>query len=158
MRMIRWFILGLLVAGLAACGSSDDSKNDNQGKTPPTTTGLPTLPTLQQQYAALREAQQVIGQIWENLATGKEAQCGDYPDVINPVTISAGSDETLQPLADKLYRAAVSLNQAVDLWKSECLKPRANPSPDVIDQGRLAARAAGDALNEAEDELTALQP
>jgi hypothetical protein len=155
MRIMRWFMLSLLVAGLAACGSSDDSKND----TPPTATGASALLSdLQQQYTALRETQQAIGQVWEALATGQQAQCGEYPEVLNPATISAGSDESLQPLADLLHRAAVSLNQAVDLWKAECLKPRANPTPEIIDQGRLAARAAGDALNDAEDQLTALQP
>jgi hypothetical protein len=155
MRILRWLMLSLLVAGLAACGSTDDSKKD----TPPTSAGVPALLSdLQQQYTALRETQQAIGQIWEALATGQAAQCGEYPEVLNPATISAGSDKSLQPLADLLHRAAVSLNQAVDLWKAECLKPRANPTPEIIDQGRLAARAAGDALNDAEDQLTALQP
>ncbi len=155
MRILHCVVLTLLVAGLAACGSADDKK-PSPTTTPPGTPAL--LPDLQQQYTALVEAQQAIGQVWEALATGQQAQCGDYPEVVNPATISAGDDDRLQPLADLLHRAAISLNQAVDLWKAECLKPRANPSPDVIDQGRLAARAAGDALHDAEQQIAALRP
>lgn len=146
LRRFYGFALVLFVFSLSACGGSSHPKNT---PVPLTTTPSTVLPDLRQKYEALGKSQQAIAQVWENLATGQQARCGEYPEVINPATVSAGGDTALEPLAELLHRAAVDIDQAVSLWKGECLKPRANPSPDVINQGRLAARAAGDALKQA---------
>jgi hypothetical protein len=77
--------------------------------------------------------------------------------VLSPEAISAGGDPAYQPLADLLRSAASDLDHALSVWKAECANPRRMPPPDVIDEGRLAARAAGDALKEAEPLLAELQ-
>ena len=117
----------------------------------------PVFVDLQQDYESLRASQQAIGEIWEKLAANEEVSCGNYPDVLSPETISAGDDPAYQPLADLLRSAAVDIDHAVAVWKAECANPRRFPPPDVISEGRLAARAAGDALHEAETLLAEIQ-
>jgi hypothetical protein len=117
----------------------------------------PVLIDLQRDFEALRGSQQAISQIWDQLAANQEVQCGDYPDVLSPESISAANDPAHQPLADLLRSAANDLNHSLSVWKAECGNPRRMPPPDVIDEGRLAARTAGDALNEAEPLLAGLQ-
>ncbi|MBN2303009.1 MAG: hypothetical protein JXQ72_00940 [Anaerolineae bacterium] len=160
---MRRCIIGLLVVVLAAltgCGNDSDSDTNSEPDQPasPTAATLsPVLIHLQQDYEALRSAQQTITDIWDGLATGQQVQCGEYPAVLNPRDISDEGDSSFTELADHLRRAAVETERAVNLWQAECLNPRANPSSDVIDQGRLASRAAGDALRAAETLLDSIQ-
>jgi hypothetical protein len=149
---MRWVTLILLVFILAACGGDSNNKKD---ETPPTGesapgTLSPVILALQQDYESLHESQQAIGKIWEDLAANQDVQCGSYPDVLSPEAISAEGDAAYQPLADLLRRAAINIDHAIAVWKAECANPRRTPPPDVIDEGRLAARSAGDALREAE--------
>ena len=151
---MRRMIVALLVMALAACGGKDT--NQRTDKTPPpednvpAATLSPVLVDLQQDFEALRGSQQAISQIWDQLAANQQVQCGNYPDVLSPESISAAADPAYQPLADLLRSTANDLNHALSVWKAECANPRQMPPPDVIDEGRLAARAAGDALNVAE--------
>lgn len=146
-----WLIaLGLV---LAACGG-DDGEQESATPTP----SAAVRAALQTDYDALLEAQQAVGDIWETLGTGGQVTCGEMPAVISPESISAQGDPTLEPLAEVLRQAAVRVQNALDLWQAECLNPRAQPAPDVIDRGRLAARSAGDALHEAQQLLAGLEP
>jgi len=171
MRLARWtctILLILTILTLTAC-SSDDSYSqprstpapeptDSNGETTSgPATASPIAVHLQHDYESLRESHQKISDIWEGLATGKQVRCGDYPDVMSPETITAEGDAAFEPLATLLHGAAIDIDQAINLWKAECAKPRANPSPDVLDRGRLVVRSAGDALNQAEKLLADLQ-
>jgi hypothetical protein len=155
---MRWVRLILLVLVLAACGTDDDTQS-----TPPPDDELapatlrPVIVDLQQDYESLRVAQQAISDVWEKLAANQEVQCGSYPDVLSPDAISAGDDSAYQPLADALRRAAMDIDHAVAIWKAECANPRRFPPPDVINEGRLSARSAGDGLREAETLLAEIQ-
>lgn len=139
-------VIGLMGIILTACGKDEPD-------TPPPTGETATLSSvsahLQEDYETLLAAQQAIAAIWDGLATGKQVQCGDYPRVPNPEDISTEGDSTVEPVVETLRRAAIETEKAVNLWRAECQKSRTNPSPDIIDQGRLASRAAGDALREA---------
>jgi hypothetical protein len=172
MRVVRWIrtmiFLSLLVLALAACGSngSHDSQrstadpgpaNGSGEDTPFPATLSPAAVHLQRDYESLRESRQKISDIWEGLATGTQVRCGEYPDVMSPETLTAEGDPALEPLATLLHSAAIDIDEAINLWKAECTRPRANPSPDVIDKGRLAVRAAGDALNQAQELLATFQ-
>jgi hypothetical protein len=158
---MRRMIVVLLVMTLAACGGKNTNKRTDKTPSPedlaPAATLSPVLVDLQQDFEALRGSQQAISQIWDQLAANQEVQCGNYPDVLSPESISAAGDPANQPLADLLRSAANDLNHALSVWKAECANPRQMPPPDVIDEGRLAARAAGDALNEAEPLLAGVQ-
>jgi hypothetical protein len=158
---MRWITLILLMLVLAACGSDDDKPStpqpDDNGNGSAPATLAPVVVDLQQDYESLRVAQQAIGDVWEKLAADQEVQCGSYPDVLSPDAISAGDDSAYQPLADALRRAAMDIDHAVSIWKAECANPRRFPPPDVINEGRLAARSAGDALREAETLLAEIQ-
>jgi len=150
---------------LAACGG--DAQDTTGGSPAPTMNDTNTIPFaatlrpamvhLQRSYESLRESHQAITEVWESLATGKQVRCGEYPEALSPESLTAEGETALEPLAALLRRAAIEIDQAASLWKAECLKPRANPSLDVINRGRLAARAAGDALTEAEGLLTGIQ-
>lgn len=141
-------VIGLLGIILTACGKD---KPDTPPPTGETVTLSPIVRAhLQEDYETLLAAQQAIAAIWDGLATGKQVQCGDYPRVPNPEDISTEGDSAFDPVVETLRRAAIETGKAVNLWRAECQKSRTNPSPDVIDQGRLASRAAGDALREAE--------
>jgi hypothetical protein len=156
MRQIPILIVCFLMVTLAACGGEKDTS------LPPTATAAPTvspvLVHLQRDYELLHTSHEAISNIWESLAANNQVQCGDYPTVIPTEGISAQDDPAFEALADHLRRAAIGLNQALDLWKSECANPRATIPPDVINEGRLAARAAGDALAEAQTLLSDIQP
>lgn len=160
-------LVGLL---LVACGDdggdsspSEDTPpgtsalGEDGGPIPADTTLSPVLVHLQRDYEALLTAQETIATIWDNLATGEQVQCGDYPDVFPPEDVSDEGDLAYENLVATLRSAAIEIERAVNLWQTECLNPRANPPPDVINEGRLASRAAGDALREAEAMLGAIQ-
>lgn len=159
-NIIRWILYVLLIVALVACGGDDSNpKKDNPTATsePAPATLSPVIIDLQQDYESLRDSQQAIGEIWEKLASNQEVPCGDYPAVLSPDAISTGGDPAYQPLADLLRRAAIDIDHAVTVWRAECANPRRFPSPDVIDEGRLAARAAEDTLREAETLLADIQ-
>lgn len=145
-------IAGIVMLFAAAC---TDSNRPTPG--PPTATNFPTQSPvrveLQQEYERLSATYKIMFDIWENLATGQTAQCGSYPDLPSPESISADEDSTYEALAEALYQAAVSLDHSLSLWKTECNTPRQFPPPDVIDEGRRATRAAGDTLQEANEIL-----
>lgn len=167
LSVIRWIVLVLLLAGLAACGDDSDKTESQDSETEqpetqpagsaPDGTLSPVLVSLQGKYESLRAAHDIISDIWETLADGGAAQCGNYPTVPDPAGISAGDEAGYTDLADLLRRAAIATQEAIDQWQAECTKPRANPSPDVIGDGLLAARAAGDALAQAEILLADIQ-
>ncbi|MBI5960549.1 MAG: hypothetical protein HY866_17550 [Chloroflexi bacterium] len=151
-----WVLFCLML--LVGCGDDSDDTPDSTSNNTPSPTAVPVLDDLMQHYEALRASYEAISKVWEGLAAGEQAQCGDYPTVISPESVNADGAETREPVAERLRTAAVNLDEAISLWKAECLKPRATPSPDVIDQGRWAARSAGDQLKEAEKLLAELQP
>jgi hypothetical protein len=156
---MRRMMLVLLVFALAACGSQHTDQKTTS--TPPgdaaPATRSPVIVELEQDYEALLGSQQAVSEIWDNLAANQEVQCGNYPVVLSVEAISAAGDPAYQPLADLLRSAASDLDRALAVWKAECGNPRRMPPPDVINEGRLAARAAGDALKEAEPLLAGLQ-
>ena len=153
MRRLFFIILpGLFIAMLAACGGDSDSKSPTE--TPANTdpgqgTLSPVLIELQREYELLEGAHQAMSDIWEGLAAGESVACGDYPTVPAPDSIRADDDSAYELLAETLRRAAIDLDHATNLWKAECNKTRPTAPPDVIDEGRLAVRAAGDSLKEA---------
>ncbi len=152
-----------LAAVLAGCGGDDENHDNHDNREPESTaepspaTLSPVIVSLQQEYEALRSSQQAIGDVWEKLAVNEEVSCGSYPDALSPETISAEGETAYQPLADLLRQAAIDIDHAINTWKAECANPRRFPPPDVIDEGRRAARSAGDALHEAETLLAGLQ-
>ena len=144
-------VLSVVVLLLAACGSDDDSPAPAETSAPANDTSISTR--LARDYESLNVAYQTIGNVWEGLASGEQVQCGTYPEAPAPEDISAGDDDALQPLADLLKQAAIELQSAINLWQAECNNPRTTIPPDVIDEGRLSVRAAGDTLREANDLL-----
>jgi hypothetical protein len=153
-------ILGSMILVLAACGGdgSPPEPTPDVTDTPPTSVTLsPMLVALQRDYERISEAQAAILGVWEDLATDSQVQCGTYPEIVSPEGISAEGDAAYAGLADLLRAAALDTAHAIELWQAECLNPRAVIPPDVIDEGRLAARSAGDALSEAQVLLKAIQ-
>ncbi len=160
MRRLILAALMVFFVTLAACGK--DSDNPPPAGTPATSgpdqgTLSPVLIALQSDYESLVESYRAISDIWEGLAEGQSVQCGSYPSVPNPDSIRADGDGAYEPLADALRRAAIDLDHAANLWKAECSQARPTPPPAIINEGRLAARAAGDALKEAEPLLGGIQ-
>jgi len=149
----------LLACILAACGDEETDRSTDRpsNATPENATISPVIVHLQRDYESLLTAQSAISEIWEQLADGQQVQCGQYPEVLAPESISAEDDPSLQPLADILHTAAIATEHAVQLWQAECRQPRQNPPPDVLSEGLLAVRSAGDALKEAEPLLTGIQ-
>jgi|GEM_PF-2536412 hypothetical protein len=154
--------LGLLAISLAACG---EESNPAPGVTPwlqPTrpapafATQSPVLLDLQHDYEALVTAHQGLSTIWEELAHGAAVRCGTLPQVPDPAGVKASDDPTYRALAETLRQAAIELTRSRDLWQAECSTPRPQPPPQVIQEGLLAVRAAGDALRQAESLLSAL--
>jgi hypothetical protein len=158
MRRLSGLII-LLALALAAC-KNDTKKPENptnQTTVPPNATLSPVYVHLQRDYESLDAAHQAIAAVWEGLADGQQVQCGEYPDVLKPESVSAAGETDLEPLADSLRQAAIDITESVELWKAECANPRANPSPDVISQGVLKVRAAGDLLKKAAGLLSGIQ-
>ncbi|MBN1679056.1 MAG: hypothetical protein JW966_02110 [Anaerolineae bacterium] len=172
--MWRWvcavFMLVLMIVfvmALGACGSDETDNNDEPAEQSTESAPLPgddapatlspVLMTLQRRYEAIQAAYAAISDVWESLAAGEQAQCGDYPVVPDPASILSQDDPAYGDLADLLRRAAIDTGEAVNLWRAECVNPRTNPSPDVINAGLLAARAAGDALAQAQALLSDIQ-
>ncbi len=158
MRPVCLIVLSLLV--LAACGSHKEKPKGEQtptrtiateapaGDSP--STRSPVYDRLRRDYESLRTSHQAISAVWEALADNQQVQCGTYPEVLNPDSIQADSDAAAQELSGLLRRAAIGIDQAVELWKAECLNPRSNPSPDVIQEGLTITRTVGDALDQAQ--------
>jgi hypothetical protein len=152
MRRIVLVVLCLFILGACKDDKTSNSKPDATA-TPASQVDEALKTRLRQDYDSLTASHQAIAEIWENLADGKLVQCGQYPEVISPETISAEDNPTYQALADSLRQTAIDLDRAVNLWKAECAKPRSEPSPEVINEGLLTVRGAGDRLREAENLL-----
>ncbi len=160
--MQRWRIvaaaglIGLLLAGCSRASEGDSPHSTSTPAVTATATAPPTISPvllrLQAQFSSLNDAQQTILAIWESLANGESVQCGDYPTVPDPSSISAEGDSRYEGQAALLRRAAIDTGQAISLWQAECSSPRSAPSPDTIREARLAASSAGDALREAGQE------
>ena len=164
--MRKIYVLSLficLVLGCAACNNTDSSSDESnssptpQSTTAPATTLSPVLVDLQHDYEQISESQAAILKIWDDLAANKQVQCGDYPTILSPEAISAEEDSAYTMLADLLRSAAIDTAHAIDLWRAECLNSRAIIPPDVIDEGRLITRSAGDALRKAQPQLGDIQ-
>jgi len=146
---------------LAGCGKETNpapTATPRLQSTPPAptfSTQSPLLLDLQHDYEALVTAHQTLSAIWEGLARGAAVRCGTLPQVPNPAGISVTDDPTYRDLAESLRQAAIELTRSRDLWQAECATPRPQPPPQVIQQGLLAVRAAGDALRKAESLLSA---
>jgi hypothetical protein len=136
---------------LTACGD-DESPTKTPEETSPATLS-PVYLHLQQDYERLDTAHTAITTIWEGLAAGEDAQCGDYPDMPAPDSITSEGETAFDDLAGLLRQAAIDTQKAVDLWRAECQNPRTTPSNSVISDGLLAARTAGDALEAAQEIL-----
>lgn len=144
----------LLGLALTACGETDTPVEPSPTPAPPTSTVAPTTPPdllrYQDQYERLVEANRAIAAVWDGLASGEQVQCGSYPDFPAPEAIPTATATTGDTsLAVHLQDAAIAVDEAVTLWRAECNNPRPTTPPDVIDQGRLATRTAGDALRSA---------
>lgn len=144
--MWRWLMIVTLCLLVAACGSEKPAtKPDPTGETGQTGSDMAEL---RRDYEALRTAHTAIAAVWENLAQGQTARCEEYPDVLNPESISG--DPAADELVQLLRRAAIGTQEAVDLWKAECTNSTETVPPQVIGEALLTVRGAGDALNEAE--------
>ncbi|GAB4419187.1 MAG: hypothetical protein Kow00106_15340 [Anaerolineae bacterium] len=154
--------IGVGLAALAACARHPTPPRTPATVTPgpqtlPITPSYPTLVPalldLQRDYEALVTAHQTLSAIWEELAHGNAVRCGTTPFVPDPAGISAADDPTYRDLAETLRQAAIELARSRDLWRAECASPRPQPPPQVINEGLLTVRAAGDALREAASTL-----
>lgn len=160
--MRRLCLLVCLVLALGACSEDEapsPTREDLGTPAPqPVSTLSPVLIDLQRDFEALQASHQAVAQIWESLAAGEQVACGDHPGVLSPGSISAGDAPAYEELASRLRSAAIDIEEAATLWRAECANPRALPDPATINEGRLAARAAGDALRSASDLLAEIQP
>ncbi len=153
--------LGLLMVWLAACGEATNPAPTVTPWRQPTrpaptfATQSPALLDLQRDYEALVTAHQALSAIWEGLARGTAVRCGTLPQVPDPAGISVPDDSTYRDLATTLRQAAIELTRSRALWQAECSTPRPQPLPQVVQEGLLAVRAAGDALRQAEMLLSA---
>ncbi|HML21251.1 MAG TPA: hypothetical protein PKD09_06370 [Aggregatilinea sp.] len=160
--MRRWIIvivLGLTGLLLVGCGEPSEGDSPRSTSTPAITQTPTPLPTtspvrqrLQSQYTSLSESQQTILATWESLLNGEQVQCGTYPSVTDPASISAEGDARYEGQAALLRRAAINTGQAVSLWQAECANARPIPNEATVREGWLAASSAGDALREAAQE------
>ncbi len=151
----------VLLGLLTACDGDPDGHATETPSSHPTSTALPTPPAelrqLQGHYERLQTAHRAIAAVWEGLATGKQVQCGDYPDYPAPESITTGTTGDLNELVEHLQSAAIAIDEAVTLWRAECDNPRPITPPEVIDRGRFAARTAGDILRDIEGVLSATE-
>lgn len=97
---------------------------------------------LEVQYELLRQTQEQIVGVWQDLQAGQSVAC--TPSIEMPFSPSAitGEDE----ISLLLFQAALAVQDAVSLWDVECQNPRSQPPADVIERGVLAALAGGDVL------------
>lgn len=159
-RGLRTFAVAIVTLMiLMACGTSDDTPDTRHhpSPSPPPASPVPTLSQerieLKQQHAALQTSYDAIALVWEGLATGQQIQCAPPPDIPAPESITQRNEVQLALLSELLRTAAGELRRAAILWQAECANPRPVIPPDVIDRGRLATRAAGDALRQADELL-----
>ena len=118
------------------------------------TQAAPTLdsqlrPTFEAQYDELQIAQVAIEQVWSDLQIGESVACADEL----PFLPAPQNYEGEHPVLNLLYSAAVSLDTAYNLWTAECNNPRAEPPPDIVNQGLLAALSADGDLQAVADIL-----
>lgn len=167
--MRHLIVILMLSLTLTACGESED-KSTSQPDTTPTPQSeilsasptpetdlnltTPTLntqlrPTFETQYDELQAVQTAIEGIWSDLQTGENVGCADEL----PFLPAPQNYEGEHPVSDLLYSAAVSLDTAYSLWTAECNNPRAEPPPEIVNQGLLAALSAGDSLQSVADIL-----
>ena len=158
--MKKYFVMPFFVSFLiviSACTSSDEQDKAASPTSTPAVTGTSDFDInerleLEAQYEQLRQLQSQISEVWENLKAGETAQCGIDYEILAPESILRESE-----LESDLRIAAGELRDAVNLWLEECDNQRETVPPDVIDRGVLMVRAAGDALNAAEDILNGEQ-
>lgn len=164
--MKHWFWLSavftLVLITVAACGKDDNTSDPAPTDTPaPTATSQATaMPSeerqrLERQYSTLNAAYTELSSLWEGLASGQQIQCAAPPEFPAPEEIAVSDSADGSSVNDYLRSAAIELEQASRLWITECANPRTTIPPDIIDQGRLATRAAGDALRQVETLLAA---
>lgn len=167
---MRYFIAILMLSlTLTACGESEDKSTSqpdttstpqseilSASPTPETDSSLtiPTLdprlrPTFEAQYDELQAVQSAIEGIWSDLQAGENVACADEL----PFLPAPQNYEEEHPVASLLYSAAVSLDTAYSLWTAECNNPRAEPPPEIVNQGLLAALSAGVSLQSVADIL-----
>jgi hypothetical protein len=147
---------------ITGCGGDEDAPSTSAPATihvtdtlPSTDVVSPTLEpalrlTLEPQYDELVTAQQAISEIWQNLQAGRGVACNTQLPVLPSPDVYQSDDE----ITNRFFEAAVNLQEAYRLWNTECLNPRPQPPPEIIDQGLRAALSAGDRLREAETFLT----
>lgn len=111
---------------------------------------------LQATYDALSTSYGALQAAWNAAEAGEALTCGEYPDVVLPRSISAQGAADLAPLADALQTAAVEAQQALRLWKIECMSPRASVQPGVVRQALASLEVAGASLDAANTLLAGL--
>lgn len=147
-------LLLLIVLSSFGCTLAQD---DNTPVPTHTAAPSPTPPSLDRtrraalevQYELLRQTQEQIVGVWQDLQAGQPVAC--IPSIEMPFSPSAitGEDE----ISQLLFQAALAVQDAVSLWDVECQNPRPQPPADVIERGVLAALAGGDALKLVQDLL-----
>jgi hypothetical protein len=154
---MRGWMFIFLVLVLAACGDKSEDKKDVPPTMPSLATQSPVLVHLQRDYESLRESHQAISDVFEALNALEQVQCGTYPEMLGPESISAENDPVYESLAETLDQAAIAIEEAVTVWQMECERPGGRVDAATIRSGVLITRAAGDRLDEAETMLTAIQ-
>jgi hypothetical protein len=159
MKKFLWILVCFSLMLVGCQSSEDDSSEDNEDSSPSSTespngnfnNAQPTVDTVLQAelanyYTQISASQAGIAEVWTKLQGGEAVACSTPIYPLISFELITGQDE----LSLTLRRAAEATNEAIRLWEIECQKPRPEPSPDVINQGVLAALGAGDALREAE--------
>jgi len=141
MNLARFYVFLWLIL-LVACSPAPDDEE----KTPiPTITATDStslqLLELEAPYEELRQLHAQLSDIWEGLAQGELQTCSLIDISISPAQFS----DAVSPERE-LRQATLELQAAALLWETECQRPRENIPQEVISEGVLIVRAAGDAL------------